>query len=59
MYPAYIEAHEAVFEGGDVENGAPTGKVLGLIVLESLQMTMGEAVGRCCEVIKQLASEMV
>lgn len=57
MYPAYIEAHEAVFEGGDVENGAPTDKVPGLIVLESLKMTMGEAVGRCCEVIKKL--EMV
>lgn len=57
MYPAYIEAHEAVFEGGDVDNGAPTDKVPGLIVLESLKMTMGEAVGKCCEVIKQL--EMV
>ena len=57
MYPAYIEAHAAVFEGGDVENGAPTGKVPGLIVLESLKMTMGEAVTRCCEVIKR--QEMV
>ncbi|KAJ7718023.1 P-loop containing nucleoside triphosphate hydrolase protein [Mycena maculata] len=51
VYPAFIDAHRDVFENGDVENGAPTGKVAGLVLLESLSMTMGDAVNRSCEVI--------
>ncbi|KAJ7647557.1 P-loop containing nucleoside triphosphate hydrolase protein [Roridomyces roridus] len=51
VYPAYVDAHAAVFENGDVEKGGPSGKVEGLVLLESLSMTMGEAVDRSCEVI--------
>ncbi|KAJ7072558.1 P-loop containing nucleoside triphosphate hydrolase protein [Mycena amicta] len=49
VYPAYVDANRDVFENGDVENGVPTGKVEGLVLLEGI--TMGEAVSRSCEVI--------
>ncbi|KAJ6558488.1 P-loop containing nucleoside triphosphate hydrolase protein [Mycena vulgaris] len=51
VYPAYVDANRDVFENGDVETGAPSGKVAGLVLLESLEMSMGEAVSRSCEVI--------
>ncbi|KAF9476378.1 P-loop containing nucleoside triphosphate hydrolase protein [Pholiota conissans] len=52
VYPAYIEAHHDVFEHGDVEQGKPTDKVEGLVLLESLNISMDEAVERCCEMIE-------
>lgn len=55
VYPAYLEAHKEVFVDGDVEHGAPTDKVKGLVLLETLEMTMGEAVDRCCRVLKETA----
>ncbi|KAJ7039171.1 P-loop containing nucleoside triphosphate hydrolase protein [Mycena alexandri] len=51
VYPAYVDANRDVFEDGDVEKGAPTGKVAGLVLLESLEMSMGDAVDRSCEVV--------
>ncbi|KAJ7874768.1 P-loop containing nucleoside triphosphate hydrolase protein [Mycena olivaceomarginata] len=51
VYPAYVDANREVFEGGDVEKGKPTGKVENLVLLESLEMSMGDAVSRSCEVI--------
>ncbi|KAJ3511279.1 hypothetical protein NLJ89_g4196 [Agrocybe chaxingu] len=54
VYPAYLEAHEEVFENGDVENGKPTEKVKDLILLESLDISMTEAVERCCAVLKEV-----
>jgi len=53
VYPAYVDAFKDVFAAGDVEHGAPTDKVGRLVLLESLQMTMGEAVERCCEEVKR------
>lgn len=55
VYPAYVEAHREVFVDGDVERGVPTDKVKGLLLLETLEMTMGEEVDRCCRVLKQTA----
>nr|GAT57771.1 fumarate reductase [Mycena chlorophos] len=49
VYPAYVDATRDVFEGGDVEAGAPTAKVEGLVLLE--KMTMAEAVKTSCEVL--------
>lgn len=57
MYPAYVDANRDVFENGDVENGDPSGKIKGLILLESLKMDMNEAVDRCCTVLKEVASQ--
>lgn len=55
VYPAYVEANTDVFEDGDIEQGKPTNKVEGLILLESLNISMTEAVERCCEVIRAAA----
>lgn len=55
VYPGYLEAHKDVFVNGDVEHGATTGKVENIILVESLNMTMGEAVDRCCHVLKEVA----
>lgn len=53
VYPAYLEAHQELFVGGDTEKGKLSGKkVENLMLLETLQMTMTEAVGRSCELIK-------
>jgi len=53
VYPAYVDAFKDVFVSGDVEHGTPTDKVGRLVLLESLQMSMGEAVERCCEEVKR------
>ncbi|KAJ7502854.1 P-loop containing nucleoside triphosphate hydrolase protein, partial [Mycena galericulata] len=53
VYPAYVDANREVFENGDVEKGAATGKVKDLVLLESLEMRMGDAVDRSCEVISR------
>ncbi|KAJ6602205.1 P-loop containing nucleoside triphosphate hydrolase protein [Mycena sp. CBHHK59/15] len=57
VYPAYVDANREVFAGGDVEHGAAGSKVAGLVLLESLEMDMGEAVERCCEMISAAAVE--
>ncbi|KAJ7723694.1 hypothetical protein B0H16DRAFT_1333947 [Mycena metata] len=51
VYPAYVDAHRDVFKGGDVEKGASTGEVAGLVLLESLEMSIGDMVNRSCEVV--------
>ncbi|KAJ7078836.1 P-loop containing nucleoside triphosphate hydrolase protein [Mycena belliarum] len=58
VYPAFVDAHAAVFEGGDVEAGAPSGKVAGLVLLESLSMSMEDAVSRSCEAICAFAEDV-
>ena len=39
---------------GDVEHGQPTNKIEGLILLESLDISMSEAVERCCGMLKDV-----
>jgi nicotinamide/nicotinate riboside kinase len=52
VYPAYVEAHADIFEGGDVENGAPTGnKVDNLLVINGLEMAMSDVVEKCCKIL--------
>ncbi|EKM80775.1 hypothetical protein AGABI1DRAFT_105715 [Agaricus bisporus var. burnettii JB137-S8] len=55
VYPAYLEAHREAFVDGDVEHGRPNDKVKDLILLETLEMGMGEAVERCCRVLRETA----
>lgn len=55
VYPAYVDAHRGVFVNGDVETGQPGVKVLGLILLESLEISMSESVSRCCTVLQTAA----
>ncbi|KAH0825719.1 hypothetical protein J3R83DRAFT_3914 [Lanmaoa asiatica] len=56
VYPAYIEAHEGMFENGDVEEGKLTGKrVPGLVVIEPVKkgggMSIDDIVRSCCDVV--------
>jgi nicotinamide/nicotinate riboside kinase len=52
VYPAYVEAHSDIFEGGDVENGEPTGqKVENLILVKGLEMEMSDVVDKCCSML--------
>jgi nicotinamide/nicotinate riboside kinase len=52
VYPAYLEAHSQIFEGGDVEKGQPTGqKVRDLVLIEGLAMEMSDVVEKCCKVL--------
>ena len=56
MYPAYIEAHSEIFEGGDVEKGNPTGhKVENLVLIQGLEMEMSDAVEKCCSILLEQA----
>ncbi|GLB37326.1 putative P-loop containing nucleoside triphosphate hydrolase protein [Lyophyllum shimeji] len=55
VYPAYVDAHRDMFTDGDVEAGMPGDKVEGLMVLEPLQMDMGEEVSRVCRVLEETA----
>jgi len=47
VYPAYVDAHRAIFTDADVENGSPLLPDLKLI--EPLQMTMDDIVTSGCE----------
>ena len=49
VYPAYLEAHRDIFADGDVEHGALTKD---LVLLETLDMTMSEAVDKSCQVLR-------
>jgi nicotinamide/nicotinate riboside kinase len=58
VWPAYVDAHSRIFENGDVEHGKPTGVIEGLVLLETLDMSMTEAVERCCQVINGVAQDV-
>ncbi|KAF8835547.1 P-loop containing nucleoside triphosphate hydrolase protein [Paxillus ammoniavirescens] len=57
VYPAYVEAHQDMFENGDVENGKLTceKEVTGAVIMEPVkkgeEMTMDDIVRRSCEVL--------
>ncbi|KAG6897724.1 hypothetical protein C0992_011934 [Termitomyces sp. T32_za158] len=44
VYPAYVDAHRDVFVDGDVEKGLAGEKAKGLMVIDSLEMSMDKAV---------------
>ncbi|KAG6857765.1 hypothetical protein H0H87_004181 [Tephrocybe sp. NHM501043] len=54
VYPAYVDAHRDVFIDGDVEGGTPGSKVEGLVVINSLDLSMGEGVSRVCGVLEDI-----
>jgi len=58
VYPAYLDAHREVFKNGDVERGQLTDKFEGLILLESLDISMSEAVERCCRMLKDVGEKI-
>ncbi|KAH9847182.1 P-loop containing nucleoside triphosphate hydrolase protein [Lenzites betulinus] len=52
VWPAYVEAHAGIVENGDVELGKPNGTVSGLILLDGLELSMGDMVDRVCGVLE-------
>ncbi|KAH7888434.1 hypothetical protein F5I97DRAFT_1852647 [Phlebopus sp. FC_14] len=58
VYPAYLEAHKDIFEGGNVETGKLNEeKVKDLMVLENAQMDTTDVVAVCCEKLKAFVSK--
>lgn len=57
VWPAYVGAHEKIFEDGDVEHGRLNGVIEDLVLLESLEISLTEAVERSCQVIRRIAQE--
>ena len=54
VWPAYIEAHKHVFENGNWENGASSGDIKDLIIIDELETGMTRAVNQVCEKLKQV-----
>lgn len=54
VWPAYIEAHKHVFEGGNWESGASSGKIEDLLIIDELEAGMTRAVNQVCEEMKRL-----
>lgn len=52
MWPAYVEAHAGILEGGDVEHGKPNGKVAGLLLFDGLELSMSEMVEQVCKLLE-------
>ena len=48
VWPAYVDAHKGIVEGGDVEHGRPNGAVPGLILIDGLEMGMSDIVEKVC-----------
>ncbi|KAI1796368.1 P-loop containing nucleoside triphosphate hydrolase protein [Ganoderma leucocontextum] len=51
VWPAYVAAHEPMFEDGDIEHGKPNGKVPELVLFDGLELSMGSMVDRVCSVL--------
>lgn len=51
VWPAYIDAHRKLFVNGDIE-GAVAAE--GMNVIEGMEVSMSQAVERCCELLYQL-----
>jgi len=58
VYPAYLDAHKDIFVDGDVEHGSLTSTVDELILIESLEISMSDAVEQCCSVLKEMAEKL-
>ena len=52
VWPAYVEAHEGMLEGGDIEHGQPNGTVPGLQLFEGLELSMNAMVDRVCTILE-------
>lgn len=57
IYPAFLDAHKDIFVDGDVEHGQLTSAVSGLILIESMEISMSDAVEKCCSVLKEMAEK--
>ena len=59
VYPAYVEAHCELFEGGDIENGKLTGrKAENLKLIPGLEMELTDVVEKCCQILMEQAKRV-
>ncbi|THV06701.1 P-loop containing nucleoside triphosphate hydrolase protein [Dendrothele bispora CBS 962.96] len=56
VWPAYIEANQEIFQNGDLENGAPSDKVKGLVLVEGTQMK--DIINESCVALKEALENM-
>ena len=52
VYPAYERAHTRVFEGGDIERGAPSGFVERLVLIDGDKEKMEGVFEKACEAVR-------
>ena len=57
VWPAYVRAHKDVFENGDLEHGAPAGKVDRLVLIEGLEQSMSDVVDNVCNRLVTLVDQ--
>ncbi|KIJ23176.1 hypothetical protein M422DRAFT_39750 [Sphaerobolus stellatus SS14] len=57
VYPAYVRAHQHLFEGEDVENGKLTGKEPGLILWEATEVDMKDIVDKTMETVLKISRQ--
>ncbi|KAF9512139.1 hypothetical protein BS47DRAFT_1330451 [Hydnum rufescens UP504] len=51
VYPAYVRAHQSLFEGGDIENGNLTPEARGRLLSLKGQKTVQELLDKSCQAI--------
>ncbi|KAI0812274.1 P-loop containing nucleoside triphosphate hydrolase protein [Irpex lacteus] len=49
VWPAYVKAHSALFDGEDLDKAKPSGKVKDLVLIEGLEQSMGETIEVLCK----------
>ena len=57
VWPAYVEAHEHIFENGEIERGSPSGKVKDLILIEGMEKSMAETIELVCSRLAEVAQK--
>lgn len=55
VYPAYVRANKRVFVDGDVENGAPSGFVERLLLVDAERMSIETVFDKACEAIAEVS----
>jgi len=54
VYPAYVDANRGLFHNGDLEHGPlATDGVEGLVLIEPLNVELGEVVEGCCQILRE------
>ncbi|KDQ06486.1 hypothetical protein BOTBODRAFT_193029 [Botryobasidium botryosum FD-172 SS1] len=59
VYPAYVRAHNDLFEAGDIEHGKLSGKIQGLLLLEPVEVDMSQMVDAICQHVLRAANEVM
>ncbi|KAJ8521172.1 hypothetical protein ONZ45_g2089 [Pleurotus djamor] len=58
VYPAYLDAHRHLFVDGDTEHGKLRAEAEKLVLLDALEMTMGDVVEKCSRSLEGALAEI-